>query len=212
LITNSPSGISRLWVLPRLLKLGVHLTGKKMDAYLSGDLSGAVVTRGFVCWAHAFGMLYSPEVDESPTILRFYSRWGQIAWEGLAERIKAKDYEGALRSLIVASSSSTFVCMTQMGIFYIQKCCEMIEAGNLRFVPATGHPPGFSEDLHENLVVLSQVIYWANYLFLVRGGPQPHATVNLEKEFRQELPVCDIPSIRSHIRLIFATASLSNSL
>ena len=172
-----------------------------MDAFLVGDQSGAVVSRGFVCWAHAFGMLFSPDVDDSPTMLKFYTRRGQIAWENLAGLLETKNYEAALRALIVAASSSTFVLMTQMGIFYVQKCCDMIEAGNLRFTPTIGPPPEYSEDLHENLVALSQTIYWANYLFLMRGGPEPRATVNLEKEFRQELPVGNIASILSHIRL-----------
>ena len=162
-----------------------------MDAFLAGDQSGAVVNRGFVCWAHAFGMLFSPEVDDSPTMLKFYTRRGQIAWESLAGLLETKDYEAALRALIVAAASSTLVLMTQMGFLYIQKCCDIIGAGNLHFVPTIGPPPEYSEDLHENLVALSQTIYWANYMFLMRGGPEPRATVNLEKEFRQELPVGD---------------------
>ena len=174
-----------------------------MEAFLRGDQSGAVVNRGFVCWAHAFGMLFSPEVDDSPTMLRFYTRRGQTAYECLADLLEIKDYMAVARALVLAASSSTLVFMTQMGILYIQKCCAIIEAGNLHFVPTIGDPPEFSDSLHENLVALSQTIYWANYLFLVRGGPEPRATVNLENEFRQELPVGKITSFPSHIRLIF---------
>ena len=78
----------------------------------------------------------------------------------LAGLLEIKDYEAALRALIVANSSSTLVLMTQ-------KCCDIIEAGNLHFVPTIGPPPEYSEDLHENLVALSQTIHWANYLFLM---------------------------------------------
>ena len=165
-----------------------------MNAFLVGDQSGAVVNRGFVCWAHAFGMLFSPEVNDSPTMLRFYTRRGQVAFESLAGFLETKDYEAALRGLIVAASSSTLVFMTHMGFLYIQKCCDVIEAGNLRFVPAAGPPPEYSEDLHQDLVALSQTIYWANYLFLMRGGPEPRGTINLEKQFRQELPVGNVAS------------------
>jgi len=132
---------------------------------------------------------------KSASQLRFYMRRVHTARESLAGHIGTKAYEAAVRALIVAASSSILVRMKQVGIFYIQQCCDTIEAGNLHFVPTTGHPPEFSEDLHENLVALSQTIYWANYFFLMRGGPEPRATVNLEKEFRRELPVGDVTSI-----------------
>ena len=53
---NSPSDVSRLWVLPRLLKLGVQLSPKRLDAFIRGDQSGAVLDRVFVCGAHVVGM------------------------------------------------------------------------------------------------------------------------------------------------------------
>jgi hypothetical protein len=63
------------------------------------------------------------------------------------------------------------------------------QAGNLQFVLACGCPPEVPEDLHDSLVVLSETIYWANYMFLMCSGPEPRMTAGLEKEFRQELPV-----------------------
>lgn len=184
-----PLLLSRLWVLPRLPKLGVKLTHKKLNAFVRGDQSGTVLNRGFVCGAHVLGMLFSPDVEDTPTMVRFYARRTQIALECLAELFKGKDYRTTLQSVMMTTSSYLLIHMTQTAILYIQKSCDLIKAGNLRFVPTCGRPPEFSEELHETLANLSQVVYWANYLYLMQGGPEPRATADLEKEFRQELPV-----------------------
>jgi len=125
-------------------------------------------------------------------MLKFYVRRAQIALECLAELLKAKDYRTTLQSLTMTTSSYLLIHMTQTGQLYVQKSCDLIEAGGLRFVPTCGRPPKFSEELHETLVALSQTIYWANYLYLMRGGPEPCATANLEREFQYELQVSGI--------------------
>ena len=200
--------ISRLWVLPRLVKLGVKFTQKKMEAFIRGDQSGTVLNRGIVSGAHVLGMLFLPDVKDTPTMLKFYARRSQVALECLAELLEGKDYRTAIQSLTMTTSSYIFIPMTQTAQLYVQKSCDLIEAGNLRFVPICGRPPEFSEDLHETLVALSQTIYWANYLYLMRGGPEPRATANLEREFRHELPVGEITSILLYIGLIFYYSKL----
>ena len=127
----------------------------------------------------------------------------QIVWERLADSLSNKDYWATVRSLTMATSTNILNRMLQTSLLYIQKTCDLIKAGNLRFVPTCGPPPEFSEDLHKALVPLSQVIYWANYMFLVRHGPEPSATADLEQEFRQKLPVGGITSVTLHIDLIF---------
>jgi len=122
-------------------------------------------------------------------MLKFYARRAQIVLECLAELLKGKDYRTTLQSLTMTTSSYLLIRMMQTGQLYVQKSCDLIEAGCLRFIPTCGHPPEFSEELHETLVALSQTIYGANYLYLMRGGPEPHATANLEREFRHELQV-----------------------
>ena len=189
---------SRLWLLPRLPKLGLQFRREKLDAFLRGDESGTIVNRGLVAWAHALGMVFSDDIAVTPTMIRFYARRNQVAWECLAEILNRRDWLTAIRSLMVAGSGSILVCMWQTALLYIQKSCEVIKAGNLRFIPARGNLPEFSEELHETLVPLTQTIYWANYLFLMRGGPEPRGTANIEREFRQELPVSviAIPLVR----------------
>lgn len=71
----------------------------------------------------------------------------------------------------------------------MQKSCEAVDTAGLQFVPTYGRPPVFSEALHEKLSVLSQIIYFENFLFLTAGGTEPMKTARIEKEFRYQLPV-----------------------
>ena len=128
-------------------------------------------------------------LDNTPAAIRFQARWSQIALECLAELFSSKDYKAKVQAAAFAASGYTLMNLPQMALHYIQKSCSFIKMGNLRFVPTYGRPPEFSEDLHETLVALSQTVYWANYLFLMCGGPEPHATAEVEKEFRWELTV-----------------------
>ena len=210
--TNSPSDISRLWVFLRLPKLGTHFSRKKLDALLRGDQSGTVLNRWFVCGPHALGMPFLPGFNETPGIVRFYARRTQTGWECLAELFKESDYKTKAQASVLVAAGHILIRMPQTALLYVQKSCEFIKAGNLRFIPTYGRPPEFSEDLHEILATLSQTVYWANYVFLMCSGPEPHATAELEKEFRQELPVGSLTSTLSHIQLISAIASLSDPL
>jgi len=174
-----------------------------MEAFIRGDQSGTVLDRGIICGAHVLGMMFSPDIGSTPAMVKLHARRTQIMLECLAELLKGKEYRTTVQSLTVSLSSYVLMHVPRTALLYIQKSCDVIEAGNLRFVPTYGRPPEFSEDLHETLVALSQTIYWANYLFLTHGGPEPHATANLEREFREELPVGETSSIFLYIGLIF---------
>jgi hypothetical protein len=204
---NLPSDISRLWYLVRLPQLGIRFSRAKVDAFISGDLSGAVLHRAFVLQGQMLGFLSF--ADETPAMVLFHARRVQTTWEALADLFSGIDYKAKVHSASTVVPGFIYLRMPQMALLYIRKSCEFVQAGNLQFVPTDGHLPKFSEDLHETLVALSQTIYWANYLFLTCGGLEPYATAKLEWEFRQELPVGDIASILSYIELIFDCSELT---
>ena len=181
-------------MMVRLLNFGTYFGSKKMDVLLRGDSSGAVLDRCFVFGAQSVGMMYCIGTDYSPGIVQLHARRSQLAWEALAELFKGTDYNTIVQAAVLVASSHVYMCMPQTALLYIQKACEFITAGALRFVPTCGRPPEFSEELHETLAALSQAVYWANYLFLMCGGPEPRVTANLEKEFRQDLPVSEFAS------------------
>jgi len=163
-----------------------------MEALLQGDLSGIVLNPMVVHFSHGIWMITFVGRDCTPAMVHFYARQVQIAWEHLAELFTGGDNRVCFQAAAFVASGHIYMRMPQTALLYIQKSCKFIEAGKLRFVPTRGRPPRFSEDLHETLAALSQTIYWANYLFLMCGGPEPHATADLEKQFRQELPVSKI--------------------
>jgi len=186
----------------RLLKFGIQFSGQKMDALLHGDQSNTVLNRAFVCGSHVLGMMAAARMDDTPAMVQFHARRVQTAWEALAELFGSTDYRTCVQAAVLVISSHVYMCMPQMALLYIQKTCDFIKAGDLQFVPTCGRPPEFSEELHETLAALSQTIYWANFLFLMCGGPEPQATAKLEKEFRQELPVSEFSSTL-YIEFIF---------
>jgi hypothetical protein len=167
---------------------------------MRGDKSSTVLHRAFVLGIHNLG--FPAFADGTPAMVRFHARRIQVFWEAVADLFKGKDYRACTHFATSLLGSFIYLCKPQLALLYIQKCCEFVQAGNLRFVPTYGRPPEFSDELHEILVALSQLIYWANYLFLMCGGPEPRATATFEKEFRQELPVGDIASLLSYTELI----------
>ena len=171
-----------------------------MEVLLQGDLSGAVLHRSFICGAHVLGMMATVGADCSSAFVHFHARRVQTAWESLAELFGSRDHETCLHAAVFVVSSHVYIRLPQMALLYIQKCCEFIEGGKLQFIPTSGCLPEFSEKLHEILAALSQTIYWANYLFLMCGGPEPHATATLETQFQQDLQVSKATSL-SHVGL-----------
>ena len=200
---------SRLWFLFRSLKLGLKLSLEKLDAFLRGDQSGTVLHRFFVLGPQVLAIPFI--LDNTPTVIRFEARRLQIGLELLAELFSSKDYRVKVQAAAYAAGGYTFIRMPHMALLYIRKSCDFIRAGNLQFVPTSGRQPEFSEDLHETLVALSQTVYWANYLFLMCSGPEPHATAGLEREFRQELPVSGPTFVLLHFRLILYDSKLIRS-
>ena len=173
-------------------KLGAHLNLEELEGYLRGDRSKTAPSRGFVIWAHALGMLFSPDIGPTPSMILLFARRSHAVWECLADSNKIKDYWASVRTSTMIIVGGVLCCMPQASLVCIQETCDLIKEGNLRFIPTYGPPTEFSEDLHKAMVPLSQTIYWANYMFLTHCEPEPSATADLEREFRQELPVGDI--------------------
>jgi hypothetical protein len=176
---------------------------------MRGDESGTVVHPAFVLGLQGVG--FQAFADDSPATVQFHARRVRTFWGVAADLFKGTDYRTRAHFGASVISSCIFLRMPKMALLYTQKCCEFVQAGNLQFVPTYGRPPEFSEDLHEILAALSQVIYWANYLFLMCGGPEPRVTAELELEFRQELPVGDISSLLSYSGLICYCSELIRS-
>lgn len=122
-------------------------------------------------------------------MIHLQARHMQSTLESLAEIFQGRDWE--LRALVAVwvVSGSILLSSDDLAHVYMQRSCEAVNAAKLQFIPTYGRPPEFSEDLHEKLSVLSQIIYFENYLFLTCGGAEPTMTAKLEDEFRHRLQV-----------------------
>ena len=170
-------------------KLGIHLTREKQEALLKGDTSNTVIHPIFVHQACSYGMFFAQDLANIPTALRSQARYAQLAWEELAKIQKGDDDYLKAQAMLSIGSCCIVFRWIDFARQYIQKACRAANMASLQFIPKYGQPPEYSEQVRERSAVLSQVIYFENYLFLAYGGPEPSMTARIEKEFRHELQV-----------------------
>ena len=189
IVGTKPQYTSRLRSLCRMNKLGIYLGPEKQDALYRGDTSNTVVNRYFVYGFRATGTHLCEALDGSPATVRLLARFIQKAWEALVDIYRGNDQRLAAQGLLVFLHSLIVMGIPSRVWFYFQKVCELIDSGNLRFLPVYGRPPELSDQVREDAAVLSQAIYLENYLYLALGGPAPVKTAKLAREFRQDLQV-----------------------
>ena len=180
---------SRLNMLCRLNKMGILFTSRKQQALLRGDISGTIIHPFFISAAQFLGMHFCRGMEDSPAMIKRQARHLQRTLELLADVFNGPDVELEAQAALWAAAGSIIMPVTHLDPLYIKKSCEAINTAGLQFIPTYGRPPEFSEDLHEKLSLLSQAIYFENYLFLTYDGAEPTMTARLEKEFRHHLQV-----------------------
>jgi len=181
--------ISRLAALGRLGYFGIYLTGPKQDAVMRGDTSNTIVHPFFVPATAALGMNLCAGVGDSPTMVRLFAKYTQLSFEQLAVVVSGSDANLQAQAFLYYVAGSLYARWSVVSRQYLRKACIALNAASLRLIPATGRPPGLTEDVRERLAVLSQIIYFENYLFLAVDGAEPKMAARIEKEFRHELQV-----------------------
>ena len=170
-------------------RLGVYFGTEKQEALFRGDTSNAVIDRYFVYSFQAIGTHLYGTPDESPAMVQLLAVYGQKAWETLIEIHKTNNPRLSAQGLLLFVYSLIVMGFPSNAQFYLMKVCELIDKGNLQFLPVYGRPPELSEHVREDAAVLSQVIYLENYFYLALDGPGPVMTAKIEQEFRQDLQV-----------------------
>ena len=139
------------------------------------------------------------------------AKYVQASLELLTEIFKGRDWELRAQVALWVASGSIIMRLTHLTPSYIEKCCEAVNMARLQFIPTYGRPPPLSQDLHEKLSILSQIIYLENFWFLTCGGAEPTMTTRIEKEFRHQLQVntaCHLVMFTSRVqRLIIGNIS-----
>ena len=156
---------------------------------MRGDTSNAIVHPFFVPAMVALGMHLRPDGGDSPMMVRLHAKHAQSCFEQIVEISTGSDATLQTQALLCVATTSLHGRWFEHSRRYLTKACIALNAAKLRFVPATGHPPELTEDVYEELAVLSQTIYLENYMFLAVDGIEPKMAVRIEKEFRHELQV-----------------------
>jgi len=170
-------------------KFGIYLGPEKQDALFRGDTSNTVVNRYILYGFQAVGTHFCKALDGSHATVRLLARYTQNAWEALIDVYRGDNHRLAARALLLFLHSLIVMGFRPVIWFYLPTLYELIDNGNLRFLPLYGRPPELSDRVREDAAVLSQAIYLENYLYLVLGGPAPVKTARIEREFRQDLQV-----------------------
>ena len=135
-------------------------------------------------------MYFYEGLVDSPAMVQLQAKHLQRCLECLAEIFGGRDWELIAQAALWATSGSITLSLNASIPVYMQRCCEAVNNAGLRFIPPYGRPPFFSEELRERLSVLSQIIYFENFLILTSYQTwQPTRTARIEKEFRYQLQV-----------------------
>jgi hypothetical protein len=172
-----------------LPKLGIRFTSEKQQALLQGDTSGTVLNPFFIHAAQSMGMHFCNGVYKFPAMAGLQAKYVQAALERVAEISRGRDWELRAQVALWVASGSILMQLGYLTPSYLEKSCEAVNMAGLQFIPTYGRPPPLSPHLHEKLSVLSQIIYFENFLFLTCGGAHPTMTTRIEKEFRHQLQV-----------------------
>ena len=186
--------ISRVAALRILRLFGIHLTSPKQEAVIRADLSNAVVHPFFIHATAGLGMHFRANISDTPDMVRLHAKHGQLAWEQVVEISKGNDAHLKTQAYLLTATGSLYGRWFNFSREYLKKACIALNAAKLGFLPITGRPPELTEEVTERLAILSQNIYFENYMFLAVDGIEPKMTVRLEKEFRYELQACLFPA------------------
>ena len=159
---------------------------------LRADTSNTIVHLFFVHAAAALGMLLAHVMD-SPEMLPLHAKHAQLAWEQVAEISKGNDPYLKAQIYLQNATASLYGRWFEFSRQCLTRACLAINAAKLRFIPTTGRPQELTEEVLERFAILSQNVYFENYLYLAVDGKEPKMTARIEKEFRNELLVCLCP-------------------
>jgi hypothetical protein len=183
---------SRLRALCRLSTIGLYFTAEKQEALLRGDTSNAVVDRHFVYALQAFGVHVCEAPELTPFVVRLQARYVQMTLETSVQLNRTNQERTKVQALVSGTHASILVGFKAIAQLYLHRAYKIIEKANLRFLPEYGPPAKLSDQVREDISVLSQVIYLDNYLYLMLDGSAPVRTAEIEREFMLDLEVREI--------------------
>jgi hypothetical protein len=184
--------VSRLKALRQLNRLGLYFTIEKQEALYRGDISNTVVNRHFVYAMQVFGVHACGASGLTPSVARLQARYVQMVLETLVQLNRTNQERTRVQALVSGIHASILIGFKALAQLHLHRAHKIIEKANLRFLPEYGPPAKLSDQVREDISVLSQVIYLENYLYLMLGGSAPVRTAGIEREFMLDLEVREI--------------------
>ena len=155
---------------------------------MRADTSNADVNPFFVHGIAGLGMHFRAKSTDSPAMVRLHARYSQLALEHMVGICKGNDAHLKVQAHLLCSTGGLYGRWFDFSRQCLTKGCAALGAAKLQFTPTVGHLPALTEDVLEKFAVLSQSVYFENYLYLAVDGIEPKMTGRIEKEFRHELP------------------------
>lgn len=119
----------------------------------------------------------------------------QLCWESLLPMREEDDPMGKAQAWLFMTSASCFTHNIVRAKVFIKRCLDTVKRNGIRFLPHSDEISSdtleLTEENHERVVFLGQLLYWLVYLYLVDGHVED-AMHDLERQFRFELPVSEI--------------------
>ena len=134
-------------------------------------------------------MYFCEDMENSTAMIRLRAKYFQACFGLLMELDQGNDWELRAQVAVWNTAGSIFLRLGDIAYAHIRSSCDIVDKAGFQFIPKYGKPPVFSEELHERLSVLSQIIYFENFIFLACGGAEPTMTTRIEMEFRHQLRV-----------------------
>jgi hypothetical protein len=176
----------------QLTRLGLYFTIEKQEALYRGDISNTMVDRHFVYVLQMFGVHAGGAPELAPALVRLQARYIQMTLESLVQLNRTNQERTKVQALVAGTHAYIIVGFRANAQLYLFKAYKIIEKANLRFLPEYGPPAKLSDQVREDISVLSQVIYIGNYLYLTLDGSRPVRTAGIEREFMLDLEVREI--------------------
>jgi hypothetical protein len=117
----------------------------------------------------------------------------QLCWETLLPMREEEDPFRKAQAWIFMASASIFTHNITRAKHYLTRVVEIVKRNGIRFVSGLNEGDdgmvGYTEDMHERAAFMAQLLYWLTYLYLLDGHSEGYRD-ELERQFRDELPVC----------------------
>jgi hypothetical protein len=191
---------SRVIFLSRRLLNGVHLETRKQQALILGDLSNTIIHPFYVHFAHLVGCHMYQEYQGHFGLLYIQAVHLRLSLEALATMVEEDDPVSLARANHFMAMAHAYTRNVRSSKYYLRKTVDIIQRRQIRCVPIsrtdsahheskvlTKVPP-FSEEVHERVVFLAQMLYAGTFVYLA-GQPEGFGSA-FDDSFDFGLPVC----------------------